>query len=138
MSASSTALPNACWPWTTMRMRYVSPCCFSSLPASTGNPSSVSRWMRVKPAHDDSDDSKVSRRILAACLAGRARALDVDDLLVGEAEHLSQDLVGVLAEQRRAVHLADAVRELDRVADAQIFAARGMIDLDHGAAPAQR
>jgi hypothetical protein len=36
----------------------------------------------------------------------RAGIVDLGDLVVGEAEHLAQDLVGVLAEQRRARHLA--------------------------------
>ena len=54
------------------------------------------------------------------------------------AEHLAQDFLGVLAEQRRALHLARRVRQLDRIADGQILAARRMIDLDHGAGLAQR
>ena len=36
----------------------------------------------------------------------RAGIVDLGDLVVGEAEHLAQDLVGVLAEQRRTRHLA--------------------------------
>ena len=36
----------------------------------------------------------------------RAGIVDLGDLVVGEAEHLAQDLVGVLAEQRGARHLA--------------------------------
>ena len=39
----------------------------------------------------------------AACLRGGSRAgiMDLGDLVVSDAEHLAQDLVGVLAEQRR-------------------------------------
>src|SRR5215471_1619459 len=79
-----------------------------------------------------------SRRVLARQPAGRARALDLDNFLVGKAEHLLQNLVGVLAQQRRAFDLADAVGELDRIADAKIFAAGGMVELDHRAGLAQR
>src|SRR5262249_61739488 len=44
----------------------------------------------------------------------------------------------MLAEQRRAFYFGDRVRHLDRIADGQILAARGMIDFDHGAGLAQR
>jgi hypothetical protein len=43
------------------------------------------------------------RRLFGRLLARRierARIVDLGDLVVGEAEHLAQDLVGVLAEQR--------------------------------------
>jgi hypothetical protein len=36
----------------------------------------------------------------------RAGIVDLGDLMVAEAEHLAQDFVGMLAEQRRAGHLA--------------------------------
>ena len=36
----------------------------------------------------------------------RAGIVDLGHLVIGEAEHLAQDLVGVLAEQRRTRHLA--------------------------------
>jgi hypothetical protein len=36
----------------------------------------------------------------------RAGIVDLGDLVIAEAEHLAQDLVGVLAEQRGARHLA--------------------------------
>jgi hypothetical protein len=36
----------------------------------------------------------------------RAGIVDLGDLVVAEAEHLAQDFVGVLAQQRRARHLA--------------------------------
>ena len=36
----------------------------------------------------------------------RAGIVDFGDLVIGEAEHLAQDLIGVLAEQRGAGHLA--------------------------------
>src|ERR1700722_12251176 len=68
----------------------------------------------------------------------RARIVNFLHLVVGEAEHLTQNLVGMLAEQRRALYLARAVGQLDGVADRQIFAARGVIHLDNGAGRAQR
>src|SRR5205823_4395084 len=55
----------------------------------------------------------------------RAGIVDLGDLMIGEAEHLAQDLVGVLAEQRRAGDLARAVRHLDRIADRNVLAAGG-------------
>jgi hypothetical protein len=45
------------------------------------------------------------RRLLARRVEG-AGVVDLGDLVVREAEHLAQDLVGVLAEQRRAGDLA--------------------------------
>ncbi len=36
----------------------------------------------------------------------RAGIVDLGDLVVAEAEHLAQDFVGVLAEQRRTGHVA--------------------------------
>src|SRR5262245_28339550 len=63
----------------------------------------------------------------------RARGLDLGDLVVAVAELLAQDFLGVLAKERRALHLGDRVRHLHRIAHGQILAARGMIDLDHGA-----
>jgi len=49
------------------------------------------------------------RRLLRGLLARRierAGIVDFGDLVIAEAEHLAQDLVGVLAEQRRTGHLA--------------------------------
>src|SRR6516165_5729530 len=68
----------------------------------------------------------------------RARRLDLGDLRLAIAELLAEDFLGVLAEQRRASDLGDRVRHLDGVADGEILAARGVIDLDHGAGLAQR
>src|ERR1700758_4497583 len=68
----------------------------------------------------------------------RARRLGLGDLRLAIAELLAEDFLGVLAEQRRASHFGDRVRHLDGVADGEVFAARGMIDLDHGAGLAQR
>src|SRR3984957_7248599 len=59
------------------------------------------------------------------------------DFVDAEAK-FGQHLVGVLPEQRRALDLGGAVGHLDRVADRQVFAAGRMIDLDDGAAGAQR
>src|SRR5262249_30575771 len=68
----------------------------------------------------------------------RPRRLDLGDLRLAIAELLAEDFVGVLAEQRRAFHFGDRVRHLDGIADGKILAARGVIDLDHGAGLAQR
>src|ERR1700730_1691363 len=59
----------------------------------------------------------------------RAGIVDLRDLMVGKAKNLAQDFVGMFAEQRRAQHLGRAVRQFDRVADRQVLAAFGMIDL---------
>src|SRR5262249_15505185 len=88
------------------------------------------------------DDSVPRLRRLGACSlfrrGDRARRLDLGDLRLAIAELLAEDFLGVLAEQRRASHLGDRVRHLDGVADGKILAARGVIDLDHGAGLAQR
>src|SRR5450759_1800872 len=55
-----------------------------------------------------------------------------------EAEHIGQYLVGMLAQQRRALHLGDRIGQFDRIADAQIFSAGRVIDLDHRTGLAQR
>src|SRR2546430_1419290 len=68
----------------------------------------------------------------------RARRLDLGDLRLAITELLAEDFLGVLAEQRRASHFGDRVRHLDGIADGKILAARGVIDLDHGAGLAQR
>ena len=49
-----------------------------------------------------------------------------------------QDFVGVLAEQRRPLHVGRTVRHLDRIAHRQVLAARRVIDLDDCARLAQR
>ena len=59
------------------------------------------------------------------------------DLIRAVAE-LCEDLVGVLAEQRRALHVGRTVGHLDRIADREVLAARRVIDLDDGAGLAQR
>ena len=64
--------------------------------------------------------------------------MDFGDLVIAETGHLAQDLVGVLAEQRRAGDLARGVRQLDRVADRDVLAAGRMIDLGRDADRAQR
>src|SRR5262245_58400257 len=60
----------------------------------------------------------------------RARGLDLGEFLRRIAEHLGQDFLGVLAEQRRALHFGDRVRQLDWVSDGQVLAAGRMIDLN--------
>src|SRR4051812_27252691 len=69
---------------------------------------------------------------------GRAGSLDLGNLGLRITQHLAQDLIGMLAEQWRARHLAGRVGQLDRVADGQILAARRMINLDDGPGRAQR
>src|SRR5215510_7225713 len=81
------------------------------------------------------------RRLGARALLRRgdcARRLDLGDLRLAVAELLPEDFLGVLAKQRRASHFGDRIRHLDGVADGQILAARGVIDLDHGAGLTQR
>src|SRR5262244_2361011 len=68
----------------------------------------------------------------------RARRLDLGDLRRAIAELLGEDLLRMLAKERRASHFGDRVRHFDGVADGKILAARGVIDLDHGAGFAQR
>src|SRR6185312_11012217 len=70
--------------------------------------------------------------------AERAGGLDLGDFTILEAEHLSEDFVGVLAEQRRTLHLADRIRQFDRIADREVLAARRMIHLNHRAGLTQR
>src|SRR5215468_12768347 len=67
-----------------------------------------------------------------------ARRLDLGDLRLAIAELLAENFLRMLAEQRRASHFGDRVRHFDGVADGKILAARGVIDLDHGAGLAQR
>src|ERR1700682_663202 len=68
----------------------------------------------------------------------RAGIVDLGHLMIGKAEHLPQDFVGMFAQQRGARHLGRAVGHLDGIADREVFAALGMIDLDYGAAGPQR
>src|SRR3954447_8365415 len=60
----------------------------------------------------------------------RPGGLDFLDLGVAEAEKVPQNFLRVLAEQRRALDLARAVAELDRIADRNVLSARRVIDLD--------
>src|SRR5205823_12124320 len=59
------------------------------------------------------------------------------DVVLAVAEPV-EDLVGVLAEEWRALHLDRRVGELDRRADLHITAARRMVDLDQEAALVER
>ena len=63
-----------------------------------------------------SDKWGLFRRLLPRRVE-RAGIVDFGHLVIGEAENLAQDFVGVLAKQRRTGHIAGAVRQLDRVAD---------------------
>src|SRR4051794_16688708 len=73
------------------------------------------------------------RRDAVGAAAERARALDLVDLLVGEAEHVAQDLLGVLAEKRRTDYLRRGIRQLDRVTDRDVLPARRVLDPHEGA-----
>src|SRR5262245_18765760 len=70
--------------------------------------------------------------------AESAGVLDLRNVFCRELEHVLQDLVGVLAKQRRALHLGDRVRQFDRITDGQVLAARRMIYLDDSSGLAQR
>jgi hypothetical protein len=99
--------------------------------ASSASPSANSRWQREYrlPQRDCTENrserreaNKKSRRKPAAFVFQRTRRglfgrllprrveragiVDFGDLVVGEAEHLAQDFVGVLAEQRGTRHIA--------------------------------
>src|SRR5882724_8831959 len=63
---------------------------------------------RREPAafrHFQREEGGLLRRLLSRRVE-RAGIVDLGDLVIGEAEHLAQDLVGVLAEQRGTGHLA--------------------------------
>src|SRR3954467_3976102 len=70
--------------------------------------------------------------------AERARAFDFLNLGVREAQHLAQDFLRVLAQQRRPPHLGRRVRQFDRIPDGDVLAARRMIDLDKRARRVKR
>src|ERR1700694_216571 len=66
-----------------------------------------------------------------------AGIVDLGPLMIGKAQTLPQDFVGMFAEQRRARHLGRAVRHLDGIADREVFAALGMIYPDYGSGGAR-
>src|ERR1043166_5961497 len=66
----------------------------------------------------------------------RTGGLDVINLARGIADQL-EDLLRVLAQQRRALHLGDRVRHFHRIADGQIFPAGRMLDFAYRAGLAQ-
>src|SRR5205085_6787027 len=89
-----------------------------------------------RPRGDDAIARGVSlRRRLFQGRSG-ARFLEAGDL-VGRVAELAQHLLVVLAQERRAFHIGRRGRQLDRVADRQVLAARGVVDLDHRAGGAQ-
>src|SRR6202048_2329369 len=67
----------------------------------------------------------------------RAGIVDLGHLMIGKAQNLPQDLVGMFAEQEGTRYFAWAVRHLDGIADGEVFAALGMIHLDYGSGGAQ-
>src|ERR1700686_600526 len=66
-----------------------------------------------------------------------ARASQLRDLLRAVTE-LPQNLIGMLAKQWGTRYLGGTFRHLDRVANGQVLATLGMIDLDHGSRLPQR
>src|SRR5437667_2274147 len=73
--------------------------------------------------------SLTSNRTLLACRL---------DFVVMQTEHAAQDLVGVLAEQRRTPDVCGRVGQLDRITNRQIFSALRMIHFNNSARVAQR
>src|SRR4051794_23776620 len=53
--------------------------------------------------------------------------------LLGTQSELGQHFLGVLTQQRGALHFGEAVAQLDRIAHGQIFAALGMVHFHNGA-----
>src|ERR671937_2954105 len=144
-NASNTALPNACWPCTTIRIQHP-PCRHPG--RAKQQPESIAtvatnvldRSYGSPLARGRQCCSILSRLGARAFLrrGDRARRLDIGNLGCAVAELLGENFFGMLAEQRRAFYFGDRVRHLDRIADGQILAARGVIDFDHGAGLAQR
>src|SRR3954451_16484060 len=61
------------------------------------------------------------RRDAVGAAAERAGAFDLLNLRLREAEHVAEDLLRVLAQERRTRHLGGRIRQLDRVADRDVF-----------------
>ena len=59
------------------------------------------------------------------------------DDIRGPIPQFREHFVGVFTEQRRALDLGGAVAHFDGIADGQVFAALGMVDLDDGTGLAQ-
>src|SRR3954468_16738702 len=123
MSASSTALPNACWPWTTIRivnsLPYVSRAQHSAKRCAADPGSSFLAGPRVCGAPQARCTASGARELLSRFLfllrrRQGAGILDLGDILGRELEHVLQNLVGMLAKQRRAFHVRNRVRQLDR------------------------
>src|SRR5450631_1661365 len=103
--------------------------------------SQITKWPPEPAAAGMPEPTSLEDTLLGGDLARRverAGIVDLRHLVIGEAENLAQDFVGVLAEQRRALYLRRAIRHLDGFADREVFAALGVIDLDHGAGGPQR
>src|SRR5665213_2741333 len=83
-------------------------------------------------------DSLLRRLFFLLRRRERAGVLDLGDILSRKAEHVGQNFVGVFAQERRALHLRNRIRQFDRIADRQIFAARRVIDFHHRAGFTQR
>src|SRR3954470_364149 len=70
--------------------------------------------------------------------AERAGAFDLLDLRLREAEDVAEDLLRVLAQERRAGDLGGRIRQLDWIADRDVLAPRRVVDLDERAGLVER
>src|SRR5215831_3685085 len=100
--------------------------CERSEAISAGSRDTVARLLRrlMAPRNDDT------------CL-DRPFLVHRRDLVLAVAEPI-EDLVGVLAEQRRTLHLDRRVGKIDRRADLDIATAGRMVDVDQKAAFVER
>src|SRR5512139_3919859 len=97
-SASRTALPKACWPWTTIRIQWPTNT-YSVVPAECSEGRNPYPSTGVMGPRLRGGDSFLRRLFLLLRRAESAGVFDVGDLGRLEAEHVGKDLVGVLAEQ---------------------------------------
>ena len=74
----------------------------------------------------------MSRTFFSMCLALSLLACGGDFVVVEADDHL-EDLVGVLAQERRTVDFGRGIRELDRISDSQVRTALRMVNLDNRA-----
>src|SRR5260221_10882558 len=82
----------------------------------------TSRWARASRfAHPTGSLSRLG--FLLPRWRNGARVLDCGEFLRRIAQLLDEDFLGVLAKQRRALHLGDRVRHFYGVANSQIFPA---------------
>src|SRR3984893_5158907 len=95
-----------------------------------------SRWARASRfAHPTGSLSRLG--FLLPRWRNGARVLDCGEFLRRIAKLLDEDFLGVLTEQRRALHFGHRVRHFDGVADREVFAAGRMVHYDHRTGIAQ-